>query len=391
MSDAFIIHAPDDPEIAAPAVVVLEQHGRRTRRLPSAAATETDPVFMSSKRRLVVMIPSASGEAAEDELLGFVEGKGRGVPTLYVADSIAPGAYKRLVRAGGEWLTREAVRRELPELLQKMQDAPAEAGEGAVIVAFLPTRGGAGNTTLVAECGVAAARAAGKGGGRVAAIDLNVQSGALAHRLDLEPRLDFAEILNRPDRLDARLAEAFVARHGSGLDVYAGASARIPFDEVGGRALFALVDRLAHLYDRVLVDLPALRFSWTEAILAGADGVVVTGAPDVPGLRRLTEDAGLLDALGVEPRRAFYAVNGCGSSMFGRIEHAAEIMRALAGRDVLLIRRDEEAVADAADLGRPVLELHPRAAVAKDIRALAERIAAVTRRTTPAAQALAAE
>lgn len=391
MSDAFIIHEPGNREIAAAALVVLEQYGRRTRGLPSLEATETDPVFVSSKRRLLVMIPNAPGLEAEEKLLAFVEGKGRGVPAIYVADSIAPGAYKRLVRAGGEWLTCDALRRELPELLQRTKDASAETGEGAVVIAFLPTRGGAGNTTLVAECGVAAALAAGKAGGRVAAIDLNVQSGALAYRLDLEPRLDFAEILNRPDRLDARLAEAFVARHGSGLDVYAGASSRIAFDEVSGRALFALVDRLAHLYDRVLVDLPALRFSWTEALLAGADGVVVTGAPDVPGLRRLTGDAALLDALGVEQRRALYAVNGCGSSMFGRIENAAEIMRALSGREVMLIRRDEEAMAEAADLGRPVLELHPRAAVARDIRAVADRIAALTRRASASAHALAAE
>ena len=72
MSDAFIISDPRDLETAASAVVVLEQHGRRTRRLTSVEAAETDPVFISSKRRLVVMISGEAGPEAE-ELMALIQ------------------------------------------------------------------------------------------------------------------------------------------------------------------------------------------------------------------------------------------------------------------------------------------------------------------------------
>ncbi len=390
MSAAFIIHNGSPQDAIARITLVLEQHGRRTRAVATAAALAADPHFAAARRALVVVMAPDATREAEETLLAFLEGAGRGAVTVYVADSIAAPAYKRLVRAGGEWLTKEGVQRELPDVMRRADAVVEESADGAVVVAFLPSKGGVGNTTLVAECGVAAARRAKKSGGRIAAVDLNVQSGALADLLDMEARLDFSEIMTRPERLDARLAEIFVSSHASGLDVYASASRGIPFDEVNGRALFALIDQLSHLYTTVLVDLPALRFSWTDTLLAGADAVVVTGTSEVPALKRLAEQAALLDRLDVDPARVAFAVNRCEAKMIGGMARKAEIARALPGREVYLIRRDTDLAAEAADLGRPVVDFAPNKPLGRDIRALAERVAAVTPRQAAAAGARAA-
>ncbi len=384
MSDAFIVSNGCGGEATAQVALVLEQHGRSVRAVETVAALVVDPAFTGARRRAVVLLAREASAATEADLVAFVEGPGRGTATVYVADSLAAATYKRLLRAGGEWLTREALRRELPETLRRIEGPAAEdAPTGAVITAFLPAKGGVGNTMLAAECGYDAARRAGKTGGRVAVIDLNVQSAALADLLDLEARLDFSEILGRPERLDARLAEIFASRHGSGLDVYASASRGLVFEEVNGRALFALIDRLSQLYTAVHVDLPALRFSWTETLLAGADAVVATGTSDVPALRRLAEDAAVLDRLGVDRKRTLFVVNRCDTTLLGGIARKGEIERVLPDREVLMIRRDEALAGEAADLGRPILEFAPKKPLGRDIRALAERLATAAPAATP--------
>ena len=52
-------------------------------------------------------------------------------------------------------------------------------------------------------------------------LDLNFQNGAVADYLDLEPRLNLAEIEPRPDRLDRQLLEVMLSYHASGLAVVA--------------------------------------------------------------------------------------------------------------------------------------------------------------------------
>ena len=52
-------------------------------------------------------------------------------------------------------------------------------------------------------------------------VDLDFQHGACADYLDLEPRLNLAEIEPRPDRLDRQLLEVMLSYHASGLAVVA--------------------------------------------------------------------------------------------------------------------------------------------------------------------------
>src|ERR1700687_4035943 len=72
----------------------------------------------------------------------------------------------------------------------------------AQIYTFLPAVGGAGVTTLAVQTAMVLLNS---GGPRVkpstCLVDLDFQHGAVADYLDLEPRLNLAEIETRPDRL----------------------------------------------------------------------------------------------------------------------------------------------------------------------------------------------
>ncbi len=103
--------------------------------------------------------------------------------------------------------------------------AQGKSGAGpteAQITTFLPAVGCAGVTTLAVQ---AALLLLNSGGPRVkpstCLVDLNFQQGAVADYLDLEPRLNLAEIEPRPDRLDRQLLEVMLSYHSSGLAVVA--------------------------------------------------------------------------------------------------------------------------------------------------------------------------
>ncbi|HEX3136240.1 MAG TPA: response regulator receiver protein, partial [Casimicrobiaceae bacterium] len=92
----------------------------------------------------------------------------------------------------------------------------------AKIFTFLPAVGGAGVTTLAVQSAMILLNS---GGPRVkpstCLVDLDFQHGSVADYLDLEPRLNLAEIEPRPDRLDRQLLEVMLSYHASGLAVVA--------------------------------------------------------------------------------------------------------------------------------------------------------------------------
>ncbi|MEP7032068.1 MAG: response regulator receiver protein, partial [Pseudolabrys sp.] len=92
----------------------------------------------------------------------------------------------------------------------------------AKIYTFLPAVGGAGVTTLAVQAAMVLLNS---GGPRVkpstCLVDLDFQHGAVADYLDIEPRLNLAEIEPRPDRLDRQLLEIMLSYHSSGLAVVA--------------------------------------------------------------------------------------------------------------------------------------------------------------------------
>jgi len=97
-------------------------------------------------------------------------------------------------------------------------NAPTEAQ----IYTFLPAVGGGGVTTLAVQTAMLLTHSTGqRAKPSTCLVDLDFQHGAVADYLDLEPRLNLAEIEPLPDRLDRQLLEVMLTYHASGLAVVA--------------------------------------------------------------------------------------------------------------------------------------------------------------------------
>jgi pilus assembly protein CpaE len=361
-------------------VLAAEIVGSEPAILPNLQALRSEPSFIEAERALV-LIPAREGDAGEVGAVEtlVLEEAGRCF-AVCIAETIAPDSYKRLVRTGSaEWIAWPGDEGELRDLVARLKAAEPRAPRGtARIISLLPSKGGVGTTTLAVEAAYRLAldgrgrNAAGRkrGDRRVAILDLNFQGGTATDALDLEPRFDVVEILNRPERLDEHLVEIFTSRHPSGLDVFASPRSRLGLDAVRPEIVFTLIDAVARRYDALLVDLPAVWLAWTDNVVRGSDAVVVTGGETVPALRRLKATLGWLKACGVPDSRVAVAVNGVATDLLGRPAGRRVIERALAEHRTFLLRRDDESLREALDVGRPAFDLAPGGRLARDLKPL---------------------
>lgn len=348
--------------------------------VPSLSGLAADPRFVRAVRPLVLVAETPAEPAAAADAVRFAQEQRGHAFTVYVADTIAPDDYKQLVRSGAaDWIQWQNGAQELRDLAARLHGAEA-AERGARVLTFLPSKGGVGNTTLVAETASCLAARKRRGAGRVAILDLNLQGGTIADILDIEPRFDVAEVIGRPERLDEQLIDVFTSRRSDRLDVFASPARRIGPDELDPQIVFAFIDGISGRYDLILLDLPQHWLPWIDSLLQGSDGVVVTGTGSVPALRRLKDKLDYLKELGVPESRVATVLNEAEADLLGRIARRSEIERVLAGQHCFFVRRDTVSVEEAANLGRPLMETAPSSRIGRDIRTLADWIETVAGR-----------
>ena len=158
-------------------------------------------------------------------------------------------------------------------------------GKEAEIFAFLPAVGGAGVTTLSIQTALLLLSSGPRGRASTCLVDLNLQHGACADYLDLEPRLDLSEIEPRPDRLDKQLLEVMTSYHASGLAVIAAPPKPAEMRSFDPDVVTKLLDLVSSNFEYVVIDMPRTWFSWTDSVLLGSNRMFIVSEMTVPGLK----------------------------------------------------------------------------------------------------------
>lgn len=161
----------------------------------------------------------------------------------------------------------------------------ASEGTEAEIFAFIPAVGGAGVTTLAIQTALLLLSSGPRGRASTCLVDLNLQHGACADYLDLEPRLDLTEIEPRPDRLDKQLLEVMTAYHASGLAVIAAPPRPAEMRSFDPDVVTKLLDLVASNFEYVVIDMPRTWFSWTDDVLRGSNRLFIISEMTVPSLK----------------------------------------------------------------------------------------------------------
>jgi pilus assembly protein CpaE len=281
---------------------------------------------------------------------------------IFIGDDISASEYKALIRTGrADWVPATV---ELQELLDIVEGARARirlesvstvgSARKSTAILLLPSAGGVGNSTLAIELGVHLATAKATRERSICIIDLDFQSSHVCDYLDIEPRLQIQEVLSSPERLDAQLFDIFISRHSSGLHVLAAPRSKRDMCELDMPALDVLFEMMSTRYDLILIDLPAIWFSWTLQIIAASDAVIVTGVNTIPGLRQMADSTNAVRNAAHTAIPIAMAVNRCRRRLFGGIARQHHVDSVLGRENVYCIAENPNAL-ESVNSGAPMM------------------------------------
>jgi pilus assembly protein CpaE len=228
----------------------------------------------------------------------------------------------------------------------------------AKIYTFLPAVGGAGVTTLAIQTAMLMLNS---GSARVkpstCLVDLNFQNGAVADYLDIEPRLNLAEIEPRPDRLDRQLLEVMLSYHASGLAVVAAPNRPAEMRSFDTDVVTRLLDLVSTNFDHVVFDMPRTWFSWTDSVLLGSNNLYIVSETTVPSLRHAKQlVTAIKERLGDGPNPRII-VNRFEQRMFSSGLRRSDLEQTLGDAFAAAIPNDYALVREAIDRGVPLDEV----------------------------------
>src|SRR5476651_2615064 len=241
----------------------------------------------------------------------------------------------------------------------------------ARITTFIPAVGGAGVTTLAVQTAMLLLNS---GGPRVkpstCLVDLDFQHGAVADYLDLEPRLNLAEIEPRPDRLDRQLLEIMLSYHASGLAVVAAPNRPAEMRLFDPDVVTRLLDLVSSNFEYVVFDMPRTWFSWTDSVLLGSDKLFIVSETTVPALRHAKQlVAAIKERLGDGPNPKVI-VNRFQQRMFSSGLRHSDLEQTLGNAFAGAIHNDYQLVREAIDRGVPLDEVRPGNKITAEIKKL---------------------
>jgi pilus assembly protein CpaE len=280
---------------------------------------------------------------------------------IFISDDIPASDYKRLVQTGGaDWASTRGAPEEIAEILARIgKDGVADKAEPPVtepvMVAFVPSAGGVGNSTLAIEVGIQIKTAKRTRNRRVCLLDLDFQNSHVCDYLDIEPRMQIGEIAKNPERLDAHLFELFISHHSSsGLDVLAAPRNKSMSPDIQLEVLEGLFRMIAARYDLILLDLPVPWFDWTRQLLSAAEVAFVSGLNTIPGLRQVAETLEEIRGVARVPPKMAVVLNRCERRIVGGFARRNHVKNLLGDQEVFFVRADAEGAAQSVNTGIPM-------------------------------------
>jgi pilus assembly protein CpaE len=319
---------------------------------------------ISSEAATVVVIDLDAAPTEELEALDRLVSREAGLAVVPVVRNVDANLARTLVQMRvADFLVKPVsavdLVRTCARVAQGPQGSAAAAPTEAQIYTFLPAVGGAGVTTLAIASAMILQESGPRGKSSTCLVDLDFQHGSCADYLDIEPRLNLAEIEPRPDRLDRQLLEVMLSHHASGLAVVAAPHHLAEMRSFDPDVVTRLLDLVSSNFDYVVFDMPRTWFTWTDSVLLGSNHLYVVCEMTVPGLRhakRLVE--AIHERLGEGPKPQV-VVNRFEQSLFSSGLRRADVQQVLGESFAACVPNQYALVREAIDRGVPLDEVKP--------------------------------
>lgn len=262
------------------------------------------------------------------------------------------------------------LRNKLDDLAQPpipQSDEPSEAQ----IWAFQGVHGGAGVTSLIVQMAFDLSIGDGKKDEKlpnVLIIDLDFERGNCCSYLDVPYSMRIDEINAAADRMDDELAQTFIRKYSENLSFISAEGELGGNDAIDPSALLSLLDKVSTLYDYILVDVPQMWRSWTQAVIGASDKFTLVLEPSVPALHRTRSLSDMMSRAMPQAQPPQILLNKFERRSLKNGVTLKDAIHVIERPDLLTVAIDEDVLRQAINSGQPASEFKPDSRYAKSVR-----------------------
>jgi pilus assembly protein CpaE len=249
---------------------------------------------------------------------------------------------------------------------QRSRDlSPVVSDDGLTItkakrtVAVYSPKGGVGTTTVAVNVAVAAATSRPD---KVVLVDLDLQFGAVATHLDLDPQQTLIDVIRDESALrEPELLRTYAMRHDSGLHVLAAPMSPEASELITADHIVHLVGTLLEGYEAVVIDAGSILDERALGIFELAETIILPVYPEISALKSVHALLDYLNETGSFGAKATFVLN----NLFARdILKPRDIEAALGTRISTDLPYDAFLYLKAVNEGVPIVLGAPRSAAA---------------------------
>lgn len=231
----------------------------------------------------------------------------RDIKSIIVANNVTPIHLHRLLRAGAnEFVPYPLPENELADTVARVLSTGAKGAlpqhvtpglsRNGMVFAIQGMAGGVGASTLAANLAWEFAHTDKKGTPlRTLLIDLDLQYGAIATYLDLEPKTSVLQLLSDTETMDDDSFSQAITKVSETLTVLTTPAEVVPLDLIGAADIDRLFKMARRHFDIIIVDMPKTVTSWTDAVLRDCDQFFALIDLDIRSTKNVVRLVNLLD------------------------------------------------------------------------------------------------
>jgi len=242
----------------------------------------------------------------------------------------------------------------------------------AQVWAYQGVHGGAGVTSLVVETAFELSSPNDKNDNHLPAevllIDLDFERGSCAAFLDIQPSMKIEELNAAAGRMDMALASTFIRKYTKKLSVIVAEGELGGNDIIDPAALLSLLDIVSTMYDYIILDVPPMWRSWTQAVIAAADKFTLVTELSVPSLHKTKDISQQITSTMGLTLPPHVLINKFERRALRGGVTLKDAVHVLDRDDLITVCVDEDIVRQSINTGQPAGKLKPESRYSKSVR-----------------------
>jgi pilus assembly protein CpaE len=299
-----------------------------------------------------------------------------GGEVFIVSDSADSQVLMLAMRAGvKEFLVNPIRPEEIKDALSRFSERQARAVQGPMardgkLISVFGSKGGVGTTTVAVNLAVSLSQSGKKC--EVALLDMNTLFGEIPLFLEVAPKFHWGEITKNIDRLDSSFLQNILSKHKSGVNILPSPAYLNGHVKPTPDIMTRLLALMKQMFDYVIIDAGQSTDDTSIRVLEVSDTLMLVTILSLPCLANTSKLIKSLVDLGYAPREKIKVIL---NRFIKKSEVSVEDAEAGIGKEIFwVVPNDYSTSMSSINSGKPLIQLAPKAPIAKSFIELAAQL-----------------